>query len=73
MDNNTFGDRLYFRRVQLGMKRQHELAAIVGVRAQTISYYESNERRPSFEMLSALADALDCSVDYLMCRVDTPN
>ena len=45
-----------------------------GVGMSMLGYqrYEYGEREPSFQKLIALADYLDCSVDYLLCRTDNP-
>lgn len=43
-----------------------ELGQKVGVTESTVSLYESGKREPSQTVLKALADALDCSVDYLL-------
>lgn len=32
--------------------------------------YESGDRYPSFEVLVKIADKLDVSIDYLLCRDD---
>jgi transcriptional regulator with XRE-family HTH domain len=45
---------------------QSELAKIVGVHVTNISRYERGENKPTSEVLSKLADALDVSADYLM-------
>ena len=34
--------------------------------------YEYGERKPSFDMLIALADYFDVSIDYLVGRTDNP-
>ena len=38
-----------------------------------ISMLESSQRSPSFEVLTALADFFDVSLDYLCGRSDNPH
>ena len=45
---------------------QKELASAVGIAPSTISNYEAGEREPSLDILCAMADALDCSLDMLI-------
>lgn len=49
---------------------QEGLAKLAGLPPTTISHFESGTRKPSFDNLRKLADALDVSIDYLMGRVD---
>jgi transcriptional regulator with XRE-family HTH domain len=51
---------------------QEQLAKIVNTKKTTISNYENQHSTPSNEMLSKLADALDCTSDYLLGRKDFP-
>ena len=64
-----FKDKLKERRKELGMS-QTELAGRVYLSQQLIAAYELGVRTPGTETLSALADALDCSTDYLLGRTD---
>ena len=63
------GDRLRLLREQHGML-QRELADRVGVTQVAISHLESNNRKPSFEMLLKLADVFAISVDELARATD---
>lgn len=47
---------------------QEQLAKKAGLASSAISHFESGTRKPSFENLRKLADALDVSIDYLMGR-----
>lgn len=47
---------------------QKELATKIGVKQNTISQYENNIKRPSYEILILIADFFDVSVDYLLGR-----
>lgn len=49
---------------------QDGLAKKAGLPATAISHFESGARKPSFDNLRKLADALDVSIDYLMGRVE---
>lgn len=49
---------------------QEGLARKAGLPATAISHFESGGRKPSFDNLRKLADALDVSIDYLMGRTD---
>lgn len=47
---------------------QEELAKKAGLASTAISHFESGARKPSFDNLRKLADALEVSIDYLMGR-----
>jgi transcriptional regulator with XRE-family HTH domain len=47
-----------------------ELAEKVGCSEAFISYLENGQKEPTSRMLYFLADALDCSTDYLLGRTD---
>lgn len=49
-----------------------ELAKAVGVVESTFSQYENGKRKPDFDTLVKIADYYNCSVDYLLGRVDRP-
>lgn len=49
---------------------QLELAARAGMQGSAISHFETGNRKPSFDNLRRLADALDVTTDYLLGRVD---
>ena len=52
---------------------QSELADRAGLQVSAISHFETNARKPSFDNLRRLADALDVTTDYLLGRVDDPH
>lgn len=60
-----FKDRLKELRTAKGISQQ-ELADHFNVHAMTISGYERGIRRPSFDMLDALAEFFDVNLDYLL-------
>jgi transcriptional regulator with XRE-family HTH domain len=48
---------------------QGDLADRAGMQASAISHFETGNRKPSFDNLRRLADALDVTTDYLLGRV----
>jgi len=51
---------------------QSELAKIVNVSSQVVSNWERGYTDPNHEDVARLAEALDCSSDYLLGRVNNP-
>lgn len=49
---------------------QGELAKRAGLQASAISHFETGTRKPSFDNLKRLADALRVTTDYLLGRTD---
>ena len=66
-----FSERLKALRIAKGIK-QSDLAVVVGVKNTAISMMEGAERGPSVDVLCALADYFDVSLDYLVGRSDDP-
>jgi transcriptional regulator with XRE-family HTH domain len=60
-----FKDRLKQARTKKGLS-QGELAKVIQVHVTNISRYERGENKPTSEVLSKLAGALDTTVDFLM-------
>lgn len=52
---------------------QGELARRAGLQASAVSHFETGARKPSFDNLKKLADALNVTTDYLLGRVDDPD
>lgn len=52
---------------------QLKLALEIGVTQESISKYENDTAFPSKDILIKLANYLNCSIDYLVGRTDTPN
>jgi transcriptional regulator with XRE-family HTH domain len=48
---------------------QGDLAERSGLQPSAISHFETGTRKPSFDNLRRLADALDATTDYLLGRV----
>jgi len=67
---NSLGRRLRELRVAKGI-RQEALARSAGVSASYLSRIESGQREPSPPLLTALAEAVGTTVDYLVTGVDS--
>lgn len=52
---------------------QKQLSIELGLSEVAIQNYESNRRRPAYDVLIALADYFDVSLDYITGRCDNPN
>jgi transcriptional regulator with XRE-family HTH domain len=52
---------------------QQGLALKLNVSRSSISYYETGERKPDYEMLVMLSDFFDVSIDYLIGRSNIKN
>jgi transcriptional regulator with XRE-family HTH domain len=68
---NLFPQRLQALREKRGLS-QEELAKRAGLQGTAISHFETGTRKPSFDNLRRLADALETTVDYLMGRTSDP-
>jgi transcriptional regulator with XRE-family HTH domain len=66
--SDVFPQRLRAARDKRGLN-QEELAARAGLQPSAISHFETGKRKPSFDNLRRLADALDATTDYLLGRV----
>lgn len=51
---------------------QKKMASDIGASERGIQQYELGERKPTYDMLIALADYFDVSLDYLVGRSDDP-
>jgi len=65
---DVFPERLRTAREKRGLT-QAELAKRAGLQDSAISHFENGARKPSFDNLRRLADALDVTTDYLLGRV----
>ena len=52
--------------------RQYDLAKKAKLQPSAVSHFETGVRKPSFDNLCRLADALEVTVDFLMGRTDDP-
>lgn len=67
-----FMERLKEAREKLRKLNQVELAAKAKMPSSSIAHFESGSRKPSFDTLRRLANALEVTTDYLLGRVDDP-
>jgi len=51
---------------------QSDLASRAGMPPSSIAHFETGSRKPSFDTLRRLANALEVTTDYLLGRVDDP-
>lgn len=51
---------------------QKQLAINIGASESGVQNYELGTRKPTYDMLIALADYFDVSIDYLVGRTDNP-
>ena len=51
---------------------QGDLAGRAGMPPSSIAHFETGSRKPSFDTLRRLANALEVTTDYLLGRVDDP-
>lgn len=65
---DVFPERLRAAREKRGLS-QSDLAERARLQASAISHFETGSRKPSFDNLRRLADALDVTTDYLLGRV----
>lgn len=63
----TFGKRLNEVRKRQG-KTAQTMADALGIGLRSYRAYESDDREPNFNSLVKIADFLDVSADYLLCR-----
>jgi len=61
------GDVLNKTRKSQGFTAQ-QMADYLGINLRSYRAYESNDRHPSLRMLVKIADKLNVTTDYLLCR-----
>jgi transcriptional regulator with XRE-family HTH domain len=66
---DIFEKRLKSARLLRGLS-QTDLAAKAGLPPSSVSHFESGTRKPSFENLKRLANALNVTTDYLLGRAN---
>lgn len=70
--SEAFPERLRAARDLRGWS-QGVLAEKAGMPASSIAHFEAGSRKPSFDTLRRLANALEVTTDYLLGRVDDPS
>lgn len=68
----VFPERIAAIRKELKLS-QEKFGELAGVSQRTVAFWESGQRMPSHAVISALADRLDLSVDFLLGRTDDKN
>ncbi|MBJ7635122.1 hypothetical protein C6P26_08705 [Weissella confusa] len=69
--NELFKERLRKLRISRKMTLQN-MSDIVGISVATLSRYERGDRKPKYEQLKKLADALKVRIQYLQGEDDDP-
>lgn len=69
LSTRKFEERLRMAR-EFRKLNQSELAGRAGLQASAVSHFETGSRKPSFDNLRRLADALRVTTDYLLGRTD---
>ncbi len=67
-----FSVRFRYAREELRKISQGKLAEMTGFQPAAVSHFETGSRKPSFDNLKRLADALEVTTDFLLGRVDNP-
>jgi transcriptional regulator with XRE-family HTH domain len=70
--SEIFRERLKTAREDLRRWSQSELADRAGLPQSSIAHFETGTRKPSFDTLRKIANALEVTTDYLLGRVDNP-
>lgn len=65
----TFGERLMLVRKKKNLS-QSEVGKKININGDAVGRYERNEVRPTIEMATKLAKALEVSLDYLVGNTD---
>ena len=65
-----FGEILNKTRKSKGLTAQ-QMADFLGVQLRSYRAYESKDRQPSFAVLVKIADRLNVTTDYLLCRISS--
>lgn len=68
---SSLSERLKYLRIDNNIT-QKELAKQIGISERGIIRYEIGERNPTIEIIIAIADFFDVSLDYLVGRSDDP-
>ena len=71
--SDIFKSRLRTARDELRGMSQLELAKATGLPPSSIAHFEGGARKPSFDNLRKLANALEVTTDYLLGRTDDPD
>lgn len=73
MDNRQIGNRLRTLRKKRGYKSQDVFAEAIHVtERKTVGKWETGEASIPIKKLAVICDVLDCDLDYLFGKIDTP-
>lgn len=76
MSDETTPSEIFRERLREARKlrgyNQDELAEMAKMPASSVAHFEGGTRKPSFESLRRLANALEVTTDYLLGRADSP-
>ena len=76
MSESTTPSHVFCKRLRAARElcelNQGQLAHRSKLQASAVSHFETGARKPSFDNLKRLADALNVTTDYLLGRVDDP-
>lgn len=73
IDNKQIGERLRTLRKKRGYKSQDAFAEAIDVtERKTIGKWETGEASIPIKKLAVICDVLDCDLDYLFGKIDTP-
>jgi transcriptional regulator with XRE-family HTH domain len=70
-DSNPFPGRLKSAR-EMRKLTQIELGTKANLPSTSVAHFEAGSRKPSFDNLRKLAEALEVTTDYLLGRMDEP-
>jgi transcriptional regulator with XRE-family HTH domain len=70
LNRKQLGSRIAEKRTGAGLT-QKDLAKLIGVTPGAITQYENDQSTPSLERLEAMAQHLDCGLDYLVYGTTT--
>ena len=70
MDRIAFAERITKLRVAKGLS-QSQLSQKLGVKRSVVSYYESGERLPSYDVLMEMGRVFGVSIDFLLKGKDS--
>lgn len=65
MDRASFAERISKLRMEKGLS-QFQLSQLLGVKRSVVSYYESGDRLPSFDVLIEMSRVFNVTTDYLL-------
>lgn len=67
-----YNKSIFFERLTSLNVASKDLSHNVGVSSGNISDWKSGRSKPNIDTIIKIADYLDCSIDYLLGRMDNP-